>query len=353
MEAGERSRLFQDVSSRRLGVVEAAGLAAFACRAELEAAKPGNVTLRRGLPGLRPADFLRSAEALRAAFARRRPRTVGILVLDAIRRTRRRVHTNTNLGLSLILAPLALASTRSPFEQDRGAGRSRRPAAEGRGGSSSAAGGSLGSLRRRVERVLRSMTTRDARQVYEAIRLARPGGMGKVVQEDISGRPRRSLRACMALATRRDAIASEYARGYPLTFGVGAPALERWLGAGLPLGEAVVMTYLTLLARRPDSLVARRRGVAVARRVSRRAARVLALGGVLTRRGRRALASFDAWLRRSGLNPGTTADLTAAAIFAHFAALSAAGARRRRAAPAARRPAPRRRARSEAAPPPL
>jgi triphosphoribosyl-dephospho-CoA synthase len=279
------------VSGRRLTAEQAADLAAFACRTELAADKPGNVTPRRGLPGLRPADFARSAEALRSAFARRRPRTVGALVLDAIRRTRRRVRTNTNLGLALVLAPLALASTRPDS----------------------------GALRGRVERVLRSLSVRDAEQVYEAIRLAEPGGMGRVAEEDVSTRPRRNLRACMALAARRDAIACEYARGYPLTFEVAAPTLARWLRAGLPLDDGAVMTYLTLLTRRPDSLVARRHGGAAARRVSRRAARVLAAGGVRTANGHHALAAFDAWLRRSRLNPGTTADLTAAAIYACLA----------------------------------
>jgi triphosphoribosyl-dephospho-CoA synthase len=289
------------VSGLRLTARLAADLAASACRAELAADKPGNVTLRRGLPGLRPADLLRSAEALRSAFARRRPRTVGALVLDAVRRTRRRVRTNTNLGLALILAPLALASTRPC---PRHSGR--------RGGGPSE---TLGSLRIRVGSVLSSLSVRDAEQVYEAIRLAEPGGMGRVEEEDVSRRPRMNLRACMALAARRDAIASEYARGYRLTFGVGAPALRRWLGRGLPLDEAVVMTYLTILARRADSLIARRSGAAAARRVSRHAARTLAAGGVCTARGRRALAAFDSWLRRSRLNPGTTADLTAAALF--------------------------------------
>jgi triphosphoribosyl-dephospho-CoA synthase len=57
--------------------------------------------------------------------------------------------------------------------------------------------------------------------------------------------------------------------------------------------------------------------VAVAVDVSRRAASALAAGGVRTAAGRRAIDAVDLWLRdsRNTSNPGTTADLTAAAIF--------------------------------------
>lgn len=278
----------------KLSLRAAADLAALACLTELAADKPGNVTLRRGLPGLSPGAFLASAAALRAAFARRGQRRVGALVLDAVRRTRRRARTNTNLGLALILAPLALAATRP---------------------GTSAGGG----LRARLRAVLRSLTRRDAEEVYAAIRLAEPGGMGKVRQEDVGSPPSRDLRACMELAARRDSIAAEYARDYAITFGLGAPALRRALRRGEPMRRAVRAAFLALLAARRDSLIARRHGEQVAGEVSRRAARILgadASGARATAPAvSRRLAALDHWLRRRHLNPGTTADLTAAAIF--------------------------------------
>jgi triphosphoribosyl-dephospho-CoA synthase len=312
---------------RRLTIREAADFAALGCLAELAAGKPGNVSLRRGLPGLAPSDFIVSAAALRAAFARRDPRrrSVGALVLDAIRRTRRRVRTNTNLGLALILAPLVVASTRR-----RPAGSPRR---EPRRKVAGRAGGGPGSLRRAVRAVLQGLTVRDAVEVYEAIRLAEPGGMGRVAREDVSQKPQRDLRSCMKLAERRDSIAAEYARDYALTFTVGAPALDRSLRAGASSREAIVLTFLRLLASRPDSLIARRRGRAAARRVSRLAGLAFrrlssfAGGGPSRAEARRAamgahrptlrasVAALDRRLRAGRLNPGTTADLTAAAVF--------------------------------------
>jgi triphosphoribosyl-dephospho-CoA synthetase len=66
----------------------------------------------------------------------------------------------------------------------------------------------------------------------------------------------------------------------------------------------------------PDSHVARKLGRAEAERVSGRAAEVRAAGGTATPAGRTALAALDVELRDSmnTRNPGTTADLTAAAL---------------------------------------
>jgi triphosphoribosyl-dephospho-CoA synthase len=121
----------------------------------------------------------------------------------------------------------------------------------------------------------------------------------------------------MRLAAHRDTIASEYATGFEVTFGTAVPALERARRDGLPWDDAVVETFLTLLAAVPDTHIARRSGVALAADVTERAHQVLAAGGVRSEGGRRAIEDMDRGLRdaRNSGNPGTTADLTAAAIF--------------------------------------
>ena len=69
--------------------------------------------------------------------------------------------------------------------------------------------------------------------------------------------------------------------------------------------------FLALLAAVPDTLIARKLGRDEAERISRRAAEV-------RRGGPREIAAFDAELRdaRNTRNPGTTADLTCASLFA-------------------------------------
>ena len=126
--------------------------------------------------------------------------------------------------------------------------------------------------------------------------------------------PAIGLREAMASAAARDSIASEYVTDYALTFETGVPALAAALADGLPVRAAIVELHLRLLARAPDTVIARKRGADAAARVSAGARGVLAAGGV---RAAEALEHFDASLREPGnaLNPGTTADLVTAVIF--------------------------------------
>jgi triphosphoribosyl-dephospho-CoA synthase len=165
--------------------------------------------------------------------------------------------------------------------------------------------------------VLAETTVEDARQVYAAIRLASPGGLGRVDEQDVADEPSVTLLDAMRLSAGRDGIAAEYATGFAVTFEIGAPVLERARSDGLRWNEAVVETFLTILANSPDSHVARRGGADLAADVSRRACAAVAAGGTRTQEGRRVIADMDRALRdpQHLANPGTTADLTAAAIF--------------------------------------
>jgi triphosphoribosyl-dephospho-CoA synthase len=121
----------------------------------------------------------------------------------------------------------------------------------------------------------------------------------------------------MALAAGRDAIAREYVTGFALTFETGVPAVVAARQEGLPWGDTVVEAYLALLDTTPDTHIARKLGAAEAAAVSRRARAVRAAGGTRSAEGRQALDLLDAELRddRNRRNPGTTADLTCAALF--------------------------------------
>ena len=121
----------------------------------------------------------------------------------------------------------------------------------------------------------------------------------------------------LRLAAERDSIAREYATAFAITFDLAAPALERARTGGLAWDAAVVETFLIVLAAHPDTHIARRAGAELASAVSARARGVLNAGGVRTRDGREALQEMDSALRagHNTASPGTTADLTAAAIF--------------------------------------
>jgi triphosphoribosyl-dephospho-CoA synthase len=172
-------------------------------------------------------------------------------------------------------------------------------------------------LREAVRGVLQDTTVADARDVYAAIRLAAPGGLGEAPEQDVADEPTVTLLEAMRLAAPYDGIAREYATGFDLTFGTAAPALIRARADGLSWDDGVVETFLTVLAAAPDTHIARRGGPELAADISQRAGEVLRAGGVRSDEGRRALGYFDHSLRdpRNIGNPGTTADLTAAAIF--------------------------------------
>src|SRR5438876_11605378 len=82
-------------------------------------------------------------------------------------------------------------------------------------------------LRAGVRDVLDATTVDDAREVYAAIRLAAPGGLGQVDEQDVAKEPTGTLVDVMRLAAARDGIAREYATAFERTFLTGVPALER------------------------------------------------------------------------------------------------------------------------------
>ena len=260
--------------------------AQLACIWEATAAKPGNVHRYRDFADVTYLDFLQSAAAIAPVLTKARRQPVGQTILEGVRATRRVVSTNTNLGVLLLLAPLAAV------HEDL-------------------------DLRAGLEPVLADLDAEDSRAVYRAIRLAEPGGLARVSEQDISVEPSLPLRQIMALSAKRDLIARQYANNFHEVFTSGVPALVLGLGETASVEGAIIACHLHLLATHPDSLIARKCGRAEAEESSRRARRVLEYGWPTIAAGRVALADLDAWLRAEGnsRNPGTTADLVAACLF--------------------------------------
>jgi triphosphoribosyl-dephospho-CoA synthase len=268
---------------------DAAAAAQLACLLEASAPKPGNVSPFASFRDATYEDFLASAAAIGPALAAAGEQPLGATIRAAVEATARWAPSNTNLGLVLLLAPLARAALRPGLE----------------------------TLRAQLASTLADTTVADARDAYAAIRTAAPGGLGRASEQDVAGTPTATLREAMALARDRDAIAREYATDFESTFGVGAPALRRALSDGLGWRDGVVEAYLTLLAVTPDTHIARKLGSDAAVTVQRRARAVLDAGGVRTTAGREATAALDRELRDEAntLNPGATADLTGASIY--------------------------------------
>lgn len=262
-----------------------------ACVLEATAAKPGNVHPRASFPDLTFEDFVRSAEAASPALARAAELGVGRAVFQAIKATRAVVSSNTNLGIVLLIAPLAAV----PLDQ---------------------------SLRDGIGDVLNRLTRDDAEWVYRAIRLAQPGGLGTTDDQDVANEPTGTLREVMSLAADRDGVAAQYANEFSWVLNEGLPFLS---SVGKEFEHcweaAIVELHLRMLAEHPDTLIARKCGESVAAEASRRARRCLddleSVPRDSTERAR-VIGLLDQWLRADGhrRNPGTTADLVAACLFA-------------------------------------
>jgi triphosphoribosyl-dephospho-CoA synthase len=257
-----------------------------ACIWEATARKPGNVHRFRDFDDTGYLDFLLSAAAVAPVLADAANQSVGATVLQAIQRTRAVARANTNLGIVLLLAPLAKAE----------------PWSDGRSG---------------VSAVLETLSVDDAKLVYEAIVLAGAGGLGQVPEQDVHGVATVTLREAMALAADRDCIARQYGNGFADVFDQGAPAILAGIERTGCLERGIIHAHLRLMSLLPDTLIARKRGPSEAKESAQRAAAVLAAGWPETPAGRRGLAELDDWLREVGhqRNPGTTADLIAAGLF--------------------------------------
>jgi triphosphoribosyl-dephospho-CoA synthase len=274
-----------------LEAVDIARAAQTACVLEVSAEKPGNVTRYEDFWDTGLSHFVVSAVAVGPAFLDASRAPVGETILRAVRDTQRLVNTNTNLGIVLLLAPLAKAAGLNHPE----------------------------GLHAGIRQVLNEVTVEDAKLAYEAIRIARPGGLGKLDRYDVRGEPQVdiTLREAMGLAQSRDAVAREYVTDFEITFEIGYPTLHQLSQAGHRFSDIIVQTSLTILSQVPDTLIARKKGADVAKEVSRRAQQVLKMGGMLSEQSRREVRRFDQSLRdkKHSLNPGTTADLTTASLF--------------------------------------
>lgn len=261
--------------------------ATLACLLEVTAPKPGNVHRGADFEDLSFGDFVVAATMIGPPMEAAVNQRVGQTVLTAVEATRTASGTNVNLGMILLLAPLAAV----PRAESLGAG---------------------------VRQVLAKLDAADSRDVYQAIRIAQPGGLGKVAANDVQGQAPDDLLSAMRDARERDLVARQYADDYQQVLQVLLPWLQEALAGGLSLPDAIVHLHLQTMSEFPDSLIARKCGLAAAQQSADHARYVLSCGRPGDENYERGLADLDFWLRSDHhrRNPGTTADLVAASLFA-------------------------------------
>jgi triphosphoribosyl-dephospho-CoA synthase len=279
--------------------------------------KPGNVHRTADFRGTRYEHFLASAVAVEPHFRRAARRGVmvsagkiglkkmgiGAVIRDAIQDVSGWQHGgNTLLGSIILLSPMAAAAGMTSAENSF----------------------SITMFRENVKRVVESTTPLDAVALYDAIAIANPGGLGEAPKLDVTDPAskkrilddRVTLFDVFKIASEWDSIASEWVNNYHITFDLGYPYFIQQLQGVGEINVATVHTFLKILSEVPDTLVARKVGLTKAKEVSMQAKHVLEIGGLLTMEGRGSLWALDGDLRKTShkLNPGTTADITAAVL---------------------------------------
>lgn len=268
--------------SIRRQVASRADAVRLACEWEVCAPKLGNVHHRARFADCDHSDFLRAAGAIAPVLGSDdRALTLGDRILLAVKATREVTLSNVNLGIILLIAPLAMAD-------DPGA----------------------------VRRGIESLTLDDGQKVFAAIRLASPGGMKRedvAPEQDVQAESARpvDLLAAMKQAASRDRIALQYATAFSDFFTRVVPLVKAELDQPHDVESSIVNAQIRLMAEDVDSLIARKCGDEIAQEARRRAIDCWHDNSAAARE------RLDTWLRADGnrRNPGTTADLIAASLY--------------------------------------
>ncbi len=263
------------------------------CMAELEALKPGNVHIFADGHGMIVQDFIASAEATSEVISRP-GLSLGERILQSVQATQAAVHMNTNLGVILLCAPLIHAVIHANLHKN-----------------------STG-LQANIHAALSGTTIEDAEACFAAIRLANPAGLGDVDLHDVQNTASCTLLEAMQQAADKDMIAAQYANNFMHVFD-GLACYQKALTKWQRPAWAATAVHLHYMANFLDSHIVRKYGDTIANLVQNEAAaHEEEFSKVFNPKNYQAeLLIFDAALKKRGLNPGTSADLTVATLLLH------------------------------------
>lgn len=285
-----------------------------ACIFEATAAKPGNVNRGNDFHDTSLVDFLVSAAAITPVFLRAAEKPTSLLVLESVEATRKVTSVNTNLGIILLLAPLAKSFLRNKESILDSPSEFQTALIQWQAG---------------MIALLKDLDPQQADRICDAIALANPGGLGSKREGDVNqGSGGRTVLQLMKLAEKDDTIALQYTTGFQIIFQDVAPTIQLFLVNGFPLQIAIIATHLLTLSKYPDSLIARKNGSHLANSISVRATKICQQWlsqpfhsydqfAETQEEFWKEVKEFDFFLRsdENRRNPGTTADLIAAGLF--------------------------------------
>ena len=310
------------LASLRLSRCDSLGtFVAAACLVEASSIKAGNVHPHASFDNMDYGHFRLSAEVIgktidtlfsKTLDTRSKAPSVGDCIYEMTFATRQQVGVNTNLGTLILLGPLLVATHKLDSNVI-----------------------DYTELQQSVSRVLATLNRTDSEAIYKSIQIANPGGLGTSKQMDAHNEPPASILDAMSFAQQKDDVAKQWVSDYEAVFSLAMSLRELvdgqkqqspdWL-------EAISLAQIEYLASNVDSLIVRKNNIELAIEVKRRAEKLISLrSSTLSSSTLSSSASlqsdlldyqqqwieFDDFLRADGnrRNPGTTADLLAAACY--------------------------------------
>jgi triphosphoribosyl-dephospho-CoA synthase len=263
-----------------------------ACEVDVQAFKPGNVSVYADGHEMTVADFRTSAKVSAEPLCNPEY-SLGEKIYYAVKATREAVGCNTNLGIILLCAPLIQAIS----HKNQGL-----------------------TLRQAVSKVLRETTLEDADWVFKAITLASPGGLGSSDEQDVHEKASVTLLEAMKIASAKDRIALQYVTDYQEIFNFLLLRYNTGLNRWSDRNWAAVAVYADMLSQFPDSHIERKYGNQYSEMVASRMAR---LSEEMSKTDnpeqiKPLLFCLDQELKLYGINPGTTADMIVATVLTAF-----------------------------------
>lgn len=273
--------------------------------------KAGNVHRTRDFSNMTFEDFLISSACIRgplntAAYNGHKSYPymlnqvgIGDCILESVRSTHNLTHTNTNLGISMLLIPICATF---------GALVDENP---------------INNLQKTLDTIIKNTETEDAVALMKAINIADAGGLDNKPQEydvndsntlDEIRNNHINIYDLLRMSQDYDKISYELVNELPVISTYGYPTYAKY-EEQYSVNDVTLEVYLTILAHNTDTLINRKYGEQTAQNVSDKACEILQSSEIASSKRLKKIKEFDTYLRKNNYNPGTTADFTAASLF--------------------------------------
>ena len=260
------------------------------CYAEMDSLKPGNVHKYSSGHGMTAKDFYKSANII-ANYLTQNNYHFGKKILKCVEEIKKKVKKNTNLGIILMLSPIAT------IVQEEGVISKEE-------------------LLKKIKSLIKKQNIKNSIPIFKAISLTSPGGLGFSKKYDVNEPPNTNLYKAMEFAKKKDLIARQYCNGFEDIYKIGIPAYKKFYNKWGKVNWALTGVYLTFLKKFNDSHIVRNKGNKIATSIKKEAKKYyffLKRNKNLTKIKKKLLI-FDKKLKSKRINPGTTADLTVATL---------------------------------------